>query len=72
MKNFFSKEIKNRFHFDLVGYSIYQIKKSGVRKVNYIDSCTYENPDLYFSYRRSVHKSEPDYGRMISTIMLED
>ena len=71
-EKFFFKGNKNRFHFDLVGYSIYQIKKSGVRKVNYIDSCTYENPDLYFSYRRSVHKSEPDYGRMISTIMLED
>jgi YfiH family protein len=71
-EKFFFKGNKNRFHFDLVGYSIYQIKKSGVRKVNYVDSCTYENPDLYFSYRRSVHKSEPDYGRMISTIMLED
>ena len=71
-EKFFFKGNKDRFHFDLVGYSIYQIKKSGVRKVNYIDSCTYENPDLYFSYRRSVHKSEPDYGRMISTIMLED
>lgn len=71
-EKFFFKGNKDRFHFDLVGYSIYQIKKSGVRKVNYVDSCTYENPDLYFSYRRSVHKSEPDYGRMISTIMLED
>ena len=71
-EKFFFKGNKDRFHFDLVGYSIYQIKKSGVRKVNYIDSCTYENPDLYFSYRRSVHKSEPDFGRMISTIMLED
>ena len=71
-EKFFYKGSDDRFHFDLVGYSIYQIKKSGVRKVNCINSCTYENPDLYFSYRRSVHKSEPDYGRMISTIMLED
>ena len=71
-KIFFYKGNSDRFHFDLVNYSIYQIKKSGVRSVNYIDSCTYENPDLYFSHRRSVHKSEPDYGRMISTIMLED
>ena len=59
-------------HFDLVNYSIYQIKKSGVHNVNYIKSCTYDNPNLYFSYRRSIHKAEPDYGRMISTIMLED
>ena len=43
----------------------------GIKKVDTIDFCTYSNSDLYFSYRRSVHKSETDYGRLISTIMLE-
>ena len=71
-ETFFYKGSRDRLHFDLVNYSIYQIKKSGVHNVNYIKSCTYDNPNLYFSYRRSIHKAEPDYGRMISTIMLED
>jgi copper oxidase (laccase) domain-containing protein len=27
---------------------------------------------LFYSYRRSVHKKEDDYGRMISTIVIKD
>ena len=34
--------------------------------------CTYEEEDLFFSYRRGTHRGEPDYGRQISAIVLED
>ena len=70
-ERFFLRGRSDRFHFNLVEYSLHQIEKTGVQKVDFIDSCTYQNPNLHFSYRRSVHQSENDYGRMLSTIMLE-
>jgi YfiH family protein len=70
-ERFFLRGRSDRFHFNLIEYSLHQIEKTGVQKVDFIDSCTYQNPNLHFSYRRSVHQSENDYGRMLSTIMLE-
>jgi hypothetical protein len=32
--------------------------------------CTYENESQFFSYRRSCHRNEPDYGRQISAIVV--
>ena len=37
-----------------------------------LDRCTYAEEDLFFSYRRTVHRNEPDYGRQLSAIVLED
>ena len=34
--------------------------------------CTYADEGLFFSYRRTTHRSEPDYGRQISAIVLRD
>ena len=30
--------------------------------------CTYSDPSRFFSYRRSVHAREADYGRLIAAI----
>jgi len=35
-----------------------------------LNRCTYADPELFFSYRRSTHKKESDYGRLISVISL--
>ena len=35
-----------------------------------LDTCARD--ELFYSYRRSVHKKEDDYGRMISTIVIKD
>jgi copper oxidase (laccase) domain-containing protein len=32
--------------------------------------CTYSDADRFYSYRRSVHRKEADYGRLISAIRL--
>ena len=34
------------------------------------DMCTYAEPDRFYSYRRSQHRSEPDYGRHVNAIVL--
>ena len=33
--------------------------------------CTYAEEDLFYSYRRATHRSEADYGRHVSAIVLE-
>ena len=34
------------------------------------DMCTYAEPDRFYSYRRSQHRSEGDYGRHVNAIVL--
>lgn len=56
--------------FDLPSYVVDRLKVAGV-KARALNLCTYADADRYYSYRRSVHKNEPDYGRQISAIMLK-
>ena len=69
-KKYFSKGSQDKYHFNLSKFNVSRLTKAGIKTVDTIGFCTYENSDLYFSYRRSVHKSEADYGRLISTIKL--
>ncbi|MGL4974703.1 MAG: laccase domain-containing protein, partial [Bosea sp. (in: a-proteobacteria)] len=32
--------------------------------------CTYSDPQSFYSYRRTTHAKEADYGRLISAIAL--
>jgi YfiH family protein len=57
-------------HFDLPSYCLRRLTRAGLAQVENLGLCTYENESLFFSYRRSVHRNEPDYGRQISAIVL--
>ena len=67
---FFSNGKDDRYHFDLPGYSLDRLRKSGIGDVGWIAHCTYSDPERFYSYRRSVHRREADYGRLISVIRL--
>lgn len=68
---FFHESAKpDKLHFDLPGYIARRLSACGVRDVTLSDIDTMANPDDYFSYRRTTHRSEPDYGRQISTISI--
>ncbi len=56
--------------FDLNGYIAARIQHAGI--VNYEDLglCTYSDPERFYSFRRSTHRGEPDYGRHINAIAL--
>ena len=41
-------------------------------EAEWIGRCTYAEEDLFYSYRRTTHRGEADYGRQISAIVLED
>jgi hypothetical protein len=57
-------------HFDLPAFVEHQLRDSGITQVSREDPCTYGNESLFYSYRRSQHHSERDYGRQISAIVL--
>ena len=57
----------DRFLFDLPGYVLRRLGEAGVR-ATWTGHCTYADPARFFSYRRSVHRREADYGRLISVI----
>ena len=67
---FFANGQGDRFQFDLVGYSLHRLRQAGVGAAEWIRHCTYSDPDRFYSYRRSVHRKEADYGRLISVIRL--
>ena len=56
--------------FDLPRFVTARLTGAGVGEVGDLGACTYARPDRFFSYRRSVHQGEPDYGRQISAIVL--
>jgi polyphenol oxidase len=57
--------------FDLNRYTVDRLARGGVR-ASALRRCTYAEEDLFFSYRRATHRGEPDYGRLISSIVLEE
>lgn len=57
-------------HFDLPRYVEMRLEGSGVGRLERCCPCTYENESLLFSFRRSQHRSEGDYGRQISAIVV--
>lgn len=56
--------------FDLAGYIRMRLERSGIGLIDDTGIDTYPDERL-FSYRRSVHRKEPDYGRQIHAIALE-
>ncbi len=59
-----------RPHFDLPRYVIARLGRAGVGDMADLGLCTYADEARLFSYRRSQHAGEPDYGRQISAIVL--
>jgi polyphenol oxidase len=56
--------------FDLAGYIIARLKRTGIRHVEDLDLCTYADPARFFSFRRATHRAEGDYGRHVNAIAL--
>jgi YfiH family protein len=68
---FFSvNEATQEPHFDLSGYVADRLFRAGIAGAVDLGLCTYCDESRFFSYRRSQHHGEPDYGRQISAIVL--
>ena len=67
---FFAKGQGDRYLFDLPGLGLARLRAAGVGSAEWTRHCTYGDDALFYSYRRSVHRGEADYGRLISAIVL--
>ncbi|MBM7066520.1 peptidoglycan editing factor PgeF [Actibacterium sp. 188UL27-1] len=67
---FFAGGASDRVHFDLTGYGLQKLRCHGVGHAEWTRHCTYAEGERFYSYRRSVHRGEADYGRHISVIRL--
>jgi YfiH family protein len=56
--------------FDLPGFIGARLEAAGVGEFTNLALCTYSDEERFFSYRRTTHRNEPDYGRLISAIAL--
>ncbi len=70
--SFFTQGSPGHPHFDLPGFITNSLAQAGVRTIITSGHNTYTDPDIWFSFRRTTHAHEPDYGRQISLIALPD
>ncbi|KAF0675355.1 peptidoglycan editing factor PgeF [Profundibacterium mesophilum] len=66
----FARGRADRLHFDLPGYGLSRLGLARVAGAQWTRHCTYSDPQRFYSYRRSVHFKEADYGRLIAAIRL--
>jgi len=67
---FFANGQGDRMHFDLPAFGLHKLRQAGVGQAEWTRHCTYSDPDKFYSYRRTTHAGEADYGRLISAIRL--
>jgi len=69
-KKFFYKIATGKYLFDLRGYINRELHNFKIENIENIEMNTYAKKEFFYSYRRSCHKKEKDYGRCISVILM--
>lgn len=67
---FFIPGRPGHFQFDLEAMVARRLAAEGLRQIELLGADTYAQPARYFSYRRTTHAGESDYGRQLSVIAL--
>lgn len=67
---FFAGGPNGRPMFDLPGLALYRMRAAGIGHAEWTRHCTYSDPERFFSYRRTTHMGEADYGRLLSAVRL--
>ena len=60
----------DRAMFDLPGFCLHRLREAGVGSAEWTGHCTYSDEARFFSYRRTCHAREADYGRLVAAIAL--
>ncbi len=55
--------------FDLPGFILARLNGLGV-SARFVNRCTYAEDEAFYSFRRTTHRGESDYGRQLSAIAL--
>jgi YfiH family protein len=67
---FFAGGTGDRMQFDLPAFGLHRLRQAGIGLAEWTRHCTYSDPDRFYSFRRTTHAREADYGRLISAIRL--
>ncbi len=67
---FFTQGIGDRLLFNLPAFGLHRLHRAGIGRAEWTGHCTYADPARFYSYRRSVHAGQADYGRLVSVIRL--
>mgnify|MGYP001481527342 CR=1 FL=1 len=67
---FFVNGKGDKMRFDLPSFVLHRLHDAGIEKASWVRECTYSLPEKYYSFRRTTHAGEPDYGRLISVIRI--
>ncbi|MBG6208446.1 YfiH family protein [Labrenzia sp. EL_126] len=67
---FVSSKRAGHYMFDLPAFITDDLERMGLGAVANLGLCTYIDEERFYSYRRTTHRNEPDYGRQISAISL--
>lgn len=59
----------DRFLFDLAGFCLARLRDAGA-DAYWTGDCTYHDEARFYSYRRTTHRGEADYGRLIAAIRI--
>ena len=60
----------DRLRFDLPSFGLARLRAAGVGHAEWTRACTYSDPERFYSFRRTTHAGEADYGRLVSVIRL--
>ncbi|WP_128254532.1 peptidoglycan editing factor PgeF [Falsirhodobacter deserti] len=66
---FFAQGQGDRLLFDLPGFGLSRLRAAGA-EAEWTGHCTYSDAERFYSFRRTTHAKEADYGRLIATIRL--
>jgi polyphenol oxidase len=67
---FFAPSDGGKPHFDLEAYVVHRLIAAGIDEIEALNLDTYADADRFYSYRRSTHRGESDYGRQLSAIAI--
>ena len=67
---FFQQGEGDKWLFNLPGFGLHRLESAKIGHADWCGYCTYGDADRFYSYRRTTHNGEADYGRMIATIRL--
>ena len=70
-ERFFTPSVKaGHKMFDLPAFIGMRVERAGVASFENLGLDTYADEARLFSYRRTTHRKEPDYGRLVSAIVI--
>jgi hypothetical protein len=71
-EHFFANARAGHHRFDLEAYVAHRLAATGVTRVDALGLDTYADESRFYSFRRATHRSEPNYGRQIAIIGLQE